>query len=114
MKAIMYGAGNIGRGFIGQVFYQSGYETTFIDVNQAFVDKINEDKEYPVYVTRKGKYVKEPVKNIRAISGRDEAAVIAAIAEADIMATARSRAKSFFIFLSSNKKFLIASKGIGA
>ncbi len=88
MKAIMYGAGNIGRGFIGQVFYQSGYETTFIDVNQAFVDKINEDGEYPVYVTRGGKYVKEPVKNVKAISGRDEDAVIAAIADADIMATA--------------------------
>ena len=27
MKAVMYGAGNIGRGFIGQLFSQSGYET---------------------------------------------------------------------------------------
>ena len=33
MKAIMYGAGNIGRGFIGQKFYLSGYDTTFIDVD---------------------------------------------------------------------------------
>ena len=33
MKAVMYGAGAIGRGFIGQKFYLSGYDTTFIDVN---------------------------------------------------------------------------------
>ncbi|MDR2759555.1 MAG: hypothetical protein LBB78_09250, partial [Spirochaetaceae bacterium] len=28
----MYGAGNIGRGFIGPLFTASGYELTFIDV----------------------------------------------------------------------------------
>ena len=32
MKAIMYGAGNIGRGFIGALFAQSGYDVSFIDV----------------------------------------------------------------------------------
>lgn len=32
-KAFIYGAGNIGRGFIGQLFSESGYEAVFIDVN---------------------------------------------------------------------------------
>ena len=31
--AVMYGAGNIGRGFIGQVFVDSGFEVVFIDIN---------------------------------------------------------------------------------
>jgi mannitol-1-phosphate 5-dehydrogenase len=31
-KAVMYGAGNIGRGFIGKVFSEAGYEVVFIDV----------------------------------------------------------------------------------
>ena len=44
MKAVMYGAGNIGRGFIGQKFYLSGYDTTFIDVNKEVVDLLNERK----------------------------------------------------------------------
>ncbi len=30
----MYGAGSIGRGFIAQLFRESGSETIFIDVNQ--------------------------------------------------------------------------------
>ena len=41
MKAVMYGAGNIGRGFIAQRFYLSGYHTTFIDVNTDVVNEIN-------------------------------------------------------------------------
>ena len=88
MKAVMYGAGNIGRGFIAQRFYLSGYHTTFIDVNPAAVDAINEAGKYPIYVTRGTEYVPEWVENVDAVNGRDEAAVIDTIAGADIMATA--------------------------
>ena len=38
-KAVIYGAGNIGRGFIGQLFSMSGYEISFIDVNAAVIDR---------------------------------------------------------------------------
>ena len=88
MKAIMYGAGNIGRGFIAERFYLSGYETVFIDVNTQMVDAINEAREYPIYVTMGSEYVPTWIKNVRAVNGRDEAAAIAEIATADIMATA--------------------------
>lgn len=88
MKAVMYGAGNIGRGFIGQRFYLSGYETTFIDVNADVVNAINETGKYPIYVTRGTEYVPEWVENVSAVNGKDEAAVIDAIAGCDIMATA--------------------------
>lgn len=88
MKAVMYGAGNIGRGFIGQRFYLSGYETTFIDVNEAVVNELNAQKKYPIYVTRGTEYVPEWVENVSAVNGRDEAAVVKTIAECDIMATA--------------------------
>ena len=56
MKAVMYGAGNIGRGFIGEVLYKSGYKTTYIDVNEAVVKALNKDKKYPIYLTRSTGY----------------------------------------------------------
>ena len=33
-EAIVFGAGNIGRGFIGQLFSESGYAVTLVDVDQ--------------------------------------------------------------------------------
>ena len=88
MKAVMYGAGNIGRGFIAERFYLSGYHTTFIDVNLEVVNAMNEAGKYPIFVTRGDAYVPDWVENISAVNGRDEQTVVAAIAEADVMATA--------------------------
>ena len=46
-QAIVFGAGNIGRGFIGQTFSLSGYHVTFVDVFPAIVDALNAAGEYP-------------------------------------------------------------------
>ena len=48
-KAIQFGAGNIGRGFIGGLLSKAGYHVVFADVNQKIIDKINEDKKYTIY-----------------------------------------------------------------
>ncbi len=85
--AVMYGAGSIGRGFIGALFSKIGYEVVFIDVNDKVVQSINTEKKYPQII------MDEPIEtnwitNIRAVDGKDEEAVIREIAAADIMATA--------------------------
>lgn len=53
MKAIMYGAGSIGRGFIGALLSEIGYEVVFIDVNEQLVDTINKEKTYPQIIMKK-------------------------------------------------------------
>ena len=88
MNAIMYGAGNIGRGFIGQLFHMSGYEISFIDVNMTVIDKLNTDGQYPVYITEADGYREYLVTGVRGVNGRDNEAIAEAMAEADIMATA--------------------------
>lgn len=50
MKAVHFGAGNIGRGFIGELLFESGFETTFIDVVQPIIDYINASHSYEMYV----------------------------------------------------------------
>ena len=49
-KAIMIGAGQIGRGFIGQMLSVSGYEVVFMDVAQDLIDSINETGGYQVFL----------------------------------------------------------------
>ncbi|MBR2449142.1 MAG: mannitol dehydrogenase [Clostridia bacterium] len=87
-KFLMYGAGNIGRGFIGQLFSEAGYSVGFIDINKEIIARLNNDKEYPVgIVSNKG--VKDViVKNVYGIDGSDTELVSEEIACADVMATA--------------------------
>ncbi len=84
----MYGAGNIGRGFIGQQFYEAGYHVIFIDVNPAIIDALNNSNRYPVKIVSEKTILDMWVENISAIDGRNVNQVADAIADADIMATA--------------------------
>ena len=87
--AVMIGAGNIGRGFIGAAFAASGYETVFIDVNEELVGAINARGEYPVRILLPdGGRRDTMVRGVRAVSGRDTGAAAAEIAKAGICATA--------------------------
>ena len=49
-KAIIFGAGKIARGFIGQLLYLSDFEITFVDVFEPIVNVLNEKKQYHVHV----------------------------------------------------------------
>ncbi|MCE3199651.1 mannitol-1-phosphate 5-dehydrogenase [Paenibacillus sonchi] len=88
MKAVHFGAGNIGRGFIGLLLSQAGYEVCFVDVNEAFVSQLQERKEYPVTLASEGQET-VIVKNVTALSSVTHAEEVAAsIAEADLVTTA--------------------------
>ncbi|WP_196598150.1 mannitol-1-phosphate 5-dehydrogenase [Pectinatus frisingensis] len=87
MLAVHFGAGNIGRGFIGQMLFASGYEICFIDVNQHVIDDINSLKQY--YIEIVGDAPKRLfIKNISAQNSNDKIAVIDKILHADIITTA--------------------------
>lgn len=86
MKAVHFGAGNIGRGFIGYLQYKSGYEVTFVDISDFLVDAINKYKSYTV-ITLSNSESKEEVKNVSAIHLKDMEALEKAISEADLITT---------------------------
>ncbi len=87
-KAVMYGAGNIGRGFIGELFSLSGYSVSFIDVNKEIIGALNARGEYVVEVLSNDSNEEITVKNVCGVDGMDADAVSTAIAECDVMATA--------------------------
>lgn len=49
-KALIFGAGKIARGFLGQLLYLSGFEITFVDVYEPIVRVLNKKKQYHVHV----------------------------------------------------------------
>ena len=69
-KAVMYGAGSIGRGFKGALFSEIGYEVVFIDVNDDVIQLINQEKTYPQIIMNQEQPV-HWIKNIRAVDGKD-------------------------------------------
>ena len=82
---LIFGAGKIGRSFIGQLFGQSGYNVVFTDVDLDLVNELNRRKSYPVVI--KGKTEETIlVKNVRAVSGLNRNAVTKEVAKASIMA----------------------------
>jgi mannitol-1-phosphate 5-dehydrogenase len=88
LKLVQFGAGNIGRSFIGQIFSRAGWEIVFIDVDEKIVSLLNEKKQYTVAIkrqTRKDELRK--VGPVRAVNGKDAAAVVAELAVADIVST---------------------------
>ncbi|HEB4872013.1 TPA: mannitol-1-phosphate 5-dehydrogenase [Kluyvera ascorbata F0526] len=86
MKAIHFGAGNIGRGFIGKLLADAQAELTFADVNQPLVDQLAHQQHYQVNVVGENARV-EQVNRVSAIHSNSQDA-IRQIAEADIITTA--------------------------
>jgi mannitol-1-phosphate 5-dehydrogenase len=88
MKALHFGAGNIGRGFIGLILQQSGYEVTFADINERVIDELNLRKQYQVEIadTSHEKIVVSGVQGIH--SQKEPKKLQEAIIEADLITTA--------------------------
>ncbi|MCC6699866.1 MAG: mannitol-1-phosphate 5-dehydrogenase [Candidatus Hydrogenedentes bacterium] len=86
-KAVQFGAGNIGRGFLGQLFFETGYSTTYVDVVQDLIDQINARKSYPLRIVDEQTYTLT-IGDVAALHAGQRDAVARCIAEADIGATA--------------------------
>lgn len=86
-RALQFGAGNIGRGFLGQLYYESGYATTFVDVLSDVVQALNERSEYPLRIVDEVSQTM-CIRNVSALHAGNVNAVAQAIADADLAATA--------------------------
>ena len=88
MKAVHFGAGNIGRGFVGLLLHEGGYELVFSDVAAPLVDAINGVSEYTVHEVGEGgkDTVVTGFRAINSATHPDE--VIEEIAGANVVTTA--------------------------
>lgn len=86
-KALHFGAGNIGRGFIGKIISEAGYEVIFADVNGEVIDQLNTDREYEVEVVGENSKT-DIVKNVSGIMSNDPEKVREAGLTASLITTA--------------------------
>ncbi|MRH28951.1 mannitol-1-phosphate 5-dehydrogenase [Microbacterium sp. SYP-A9085] len=88
MKAVHFGAGNIGRGFVGLLLHEGGYELVFSDVASALVDALRAADAYTVHeVGAAGRDV--TVTGFRALNSAEEPDAVAdEVATAELVTTA--------------------------
>ena len=85
-KLVLFGAGNIGRSFIGQLFSRSGYEVVFVDIVEPIIEALNQRRSYNVII----KGDKEEIININHVRGvlaSDKDKVVEEVSTADIIAS---------------------------
>ncbi|OTN77987.1 mannitol-1-phosphate 5-dehydrogenase [Enterococcus sp. 8G7_MSG3316] len=88
MKAVHFGAGNIGRGFIGEILANNEFEITFIDVNDTIIDALKTRKSYTIELADES-HEQIQIDHVTGLNNAKEPeAVIQAISEADIVTTA--------------------------
>lgn len=88
MKATHFGAGNIGRGFIGEILFNNGFEIDFVDINEAIIDALNTRNEYTIELADEEKK-QIHVNNVDGLNNKKNPdAVIASVAQADLVTTA--------------------------
>ncbi len=87
MKAIHFGAGNIGRGFIGFILHENNYDLIFVDINKDIINLLNQKKKYNIHLL-KDPVTKINVDNVSALNSvEDLDQVILEIMQADLITT---------------------------
>ncbi|WP_347754490.1 mannitol-1-phosphate 5-dehydrogenase [Agrococcus sp. ProA11] len=88
MRAVHFGAGNIGRGFVGLILHRAGYEVAFVDVNPELIGMLQTADAYQVREVGPEATV-HTVTGFTGIDSRtDPDAAARAVAEADVVTCA--------------------------
>ncbi|WP_273834242.1 mannitol-1-phosphate 5-dehydrogenase [Guptibacillus sedimenti] len=86
MKALHFGAGNIGRGLIGNLLNKTGYRICFVDANQGLIDRINNQQQYVIELLDEN-HSQETVSSVKGLHTSAHDDIIDAIVEADLITT---------------------------
>lgn len=85
---VQFGAGAIGRGFLGQLWAEAGFETVFVDVDAALVGLLNARRSYPLRLVDNENRQNLTIGPVRAVSGQDQPNVVRELARCAFACTA--------------------------
>lgn len=86
-RAVHFGAGNIGRGFIAPTLQANNYQVTFIDVNTDVIKRINDEGSYTVKSLSIEGTSEQKVKDVNAVELNDTDTLNKILLDADIITT---------------------------
>lgn len=88
-KAVHFGGGNIGRGFVAEFLHEAGYEVVFVDVMDSIIEQLQKTKTYTVTEIGPDGEREFTIDNYRAINSKYELEkVVDEIATADVVTCA--------------------------
>ncbi|MGC1392464.1 MAG: hypothetical protein WA816_15620 [Bacteroidales bacterium] len=85
-KLVLFGAGKIGRSFIGQLFATSGFEVVFVDISEPVIKELNRLNEYKVVIKSSQPDEIINVSNVRGILGYEVEKIARELSVCDIAA----------------------------
>jgi len=90
LVAVQFGAGNIGRGFMGQLLWEAGYSIVFVESHKPLVDALNRAGKYPLKLldAQSQREIDLTISDIRAVYADDREAAAEALLHADLIGTA--------------------------
>lgn len=86
-QVMIFGAGKIGRGFLGQLFHRSGYLLWFVDASPRLVSLMNREKKYRVDIATRPADSTEYIPLEGAFLPMEDPALISAFKNSDIIVT---------------------------
>jgi mannitol-1-phosphate 5-dehydrogenase len=85
---VIFGAGSVGRGFLGQLFCESGLEVVFVDIDGPLVDALCDRGGYQLRLQSNESSEELTIAPVRAVRASETAQIATQVAMASVMATA--------------------------
>ncbi len=87
-RFLLFGAGKIGRSFIGQLFSRGGYEVIFVDIDEKIISALNKQHSYPVVIKSETGDEIIRVRNVRGLLIRQQEEIHELLSSVSFTATA--------------------------
>jgi mannitol-1-phosphate 5-dehydrogenase len=85
---VMFGAGCVGRGFLGQLFSESGYTLTFVEIDEPLIEALNARRAYTLRLVENDWSEDVVIPAARTLYSRADETLVTALAETSLVTTA--------------------------
>lgn len=86
--AVMFGAGSVGRGFLGQLLSESGYTLTFVEIDEPLIDALNARRAYTLRLVENDWHEDLVIPVERTLYSRVHETLVSALSETALVTTA--------------------------